>query len=161
MYKHLCKLVTTILLIILVVGCTPSDAPVKIAENYKHTEFTITDISTPEAIDKQLEKVESFLTEQFSNEQYENRNITLPIEVAQKKALELKPENPDFNMIPVKNRGVVTFEYSIDLSLINTSNNEKTILPLKGELTLERVNGVWLVQRDEYNIDELKEIIKE
>lgn len=146
-----------IFLITLLVGCNTPDenSAIKVARNYKIVELTIADVSSPEKIEKQMEKVESFLTEEFYYEQYESKNIFLPLQIAQKENFALAPKELHFN-VNNTNEKTILLNYSLELILTDKNNNKNnTKIDLVGLLTLEQVNGDWLIKNDEYNIEEL------
>ncbi|MBU5355090.1 hypothetical protein KQI74_22660 [Paenibacillus barcinonensis] len=154
----------SIIFFILLTGCNTVEesAAIKVARDYKTTEFNldVIDASSPERIEKQLESTELYLTEDYYFKQYNTKNISLPLQVAEKEQAVLSTKDLQFNVNNKNNDDEnIILNYSFILLLNNKESRQNKKINVEGLLTLKEINGKWLIQNDEYNIDELKKLL--
>lgn len=154
--------------IALIMGCsknkeitaTEESNAVKIATIYKSTELEINNyenVLEPKYVNQQYEKIRPLLTEKYYEKQYNNRNITLPLQVAKKEKSTLKPENIKFTF--KKNEGdTISLDYSLILTLLSKEGQENKNIPIEGVITLSKINNEWRVEYDDFNIEKLRDL---
>ncbi|MFS0873187.1 hypothetical protein [Paenibacillus xylanilyticus] len=164
---HIFRVLFHLLLIssfIFLIGCNTHEenAAIKAARGYKTTEFNldVLDASSPERIEKQMQSTESYLTEEYYYEQYDSKNISLPLQIAEKEKALLSTKDLKFN-VKNNNGKRIIINYSFKLSIQNKETSENKHIDIEGLLTLEESKGNWLIQKDDYNIDELKMLLSD
>lgn len=139
------------------------DEAIKAAETYKITEYNVKasqDILSDESIQKRNEELKPFFTEEFVKKAVDTRYTLLPLQVANKQQLSLKPENLKFSLSDQK-KDIVELKYTVDLVLLDQEGNESNRVSLEGILTLFDVNGQWLVQGDRYDSNSFNKLINQ
>lgn len=136
---------------------------IKAAEEYKNKEYKVEaseDILSEDAILLRNEELKPFFTDSFYTKAVDTRYTILPLTIADKQKLSLKPENLKFSLVDDKN-DIIELEYNVDLVLTDQGDKESKRVPLEGILTLEDVNGAWLVQGDRYDSAAFKKLTNE
>lgn len=86
----------------LIIGCSSEvDDATKAAEKYKNVEYTVKaseDLMSDESILARNEEMKPYFTEYFTEKAIASRITTIPIKIADKQKLSLKPENLKFNL---------------------------------------------------------------
>ncbi|WP_410514939.1 hypothetical protein PaeBR_11415 [Paenibacillus sp. BR2-3] len=137
------------------------DNAVKAAEKYINVEYDIKaseDILSDESVQKRNEEMKPFFTEYFFKKAADTRYTLLPLQIAHKQKLSLKPENLHFNVEKQK-KGIIELEYTLDLLLLDQEGKENKRIPMEGILTLFDVKGQWLVQGDRYDEPAFEKLI--
>lgn len=147
---------------IVLAGCNTSEenSAIKTARGYKTKEFNIDllNASSPEGIEKQMQSTESYLSEEYYLKQYDSKNIALPLQIAKKEQASLSTK--DLKLKVKKNNGEnITLDYRLRLQLEYKEAHKVDKIDIKGVLTLEEINGTWLIKNDEYNIKDLKNLL--
>lgn len=136
---------------------------IKAAQEYKNIEYTVEnseDVLSEDAVQSRNEELKPFLTESFYTNAVDTRYTTLPLTIADKQKLSIKPENLIFNLVDDKN-DIIELRYNVDLVLIDQGDKESKRVPLEGILTLKNVNDNWLVQGDRYDSAAFNKLTKE
>ncbi|WP_223068033.1 hypothetical protein [Paenibacillus caui] len=134
---------------------------IELASKYKNVEYGISNYEEelkPESVEKQNELIKPFLTETFYEKQYKNRNIILPLQIASKEKSILKPENQQFKL-KEKNENSISLNYTLKLMLLNKQGQETKNINIEGILTFTKVNDTWLIQSDNFNIEDLRKLV--
>lgn len=146
----------------LIMGCnSATDDATKAAEKYKQAEYTVKmsdDLLSIESAEARNNEMKPYLTESYFKKATASRITTLPLSIADKQKLSLKPENLKFKLYEHK-KDIVELDYTVDLVLLDKDNKESTRVPLEGILTMSEVDGQWLVQGDRFDTEALMKLI--
>lgn len=126
---------------------------VRTAEEYKNKEYRVEaagDLLSEDAIQSRNEELKPFFTESFYTKAVDARYTILPLTAADKQQLSLKPENLRFSLVEDK-QDIIELRYNVDLVLMDQGDKESKRVPAEGILTLENVNGEWLIQGDRFD----------
>ncbi|WP_405154859.1 hypothetical protein [Paenibacillus sp. FSL K6-0108] len=135
------------------------------ADLYKKAEFTVDKYDeehtmTREALEAKGEILKPFLTSKYFVAKMADRNIALPLQVANKESVTLHPEDMNFSV--KENRGdSLLITYTLNLILTDKNGKETRNIPLEGDITFLQENNQWLIQDDTYNIKELQNLVYE
>jgi hypothetical protein len=133
------------------------------ADQYKKAEFTVDEYDeehtmTREALEAKGEILKPFLTSRYYVAKMADRNIALPLQVANKESVTLHPEDMSFSV--KENRGdSLLITYTLNLILTDKNGQEARHIPLEGDITFLQENNQWLIQDDTYNIKELQNLV--
>jgi hypothetical protein len=162
MRKSLWLLITTLLSLALIMGCSSNvDDAMKAAEKYKKFEYTVKvseDLLSNESAEQRNKELKPFFTEYFYEKAVSSRYTTIPLQVAYKQKLSLQPENLIFSLSEQK-KDIIELKYTVDLVLLDKEEKESDRVPLEGILTLFDVDGQWLIQGDRFDKDAFKKLI--
>lgn len=162
MRKFTALLSLMVLSLALIMGCSSkTDGAVKAAEKYKNVEYTVKaseDLLSEESILARNEEMKPFFTDYFSEKAVSSRYTGLPLKVAYKHKVSLKPDNLKFSLSDQK-EDIVELKYTVDLVLLDEEDKESKRVPLEGILTLFDVEGQWLVQGDRFDNAAFSELI--
>ncbi|WP_313640314.1 hypothetical protein [Paenibacillus sp.] len=146
----------------LIMGCSSEvDDATKAAEKYKNVEYTIKaseDLMSVESILARNEEMKPYFTEYFSEKAIATRITTIPLTIADKQKLSLKPENLKFTLSEQK-KDIIELDYIVDLVLLDKDDKESKRVPLEGIMTMFNVDGQWLVQGDRFDTESLMKLI--
>ncbi|MBT2292572.1 hypothetical protein J7E73_26240 [Paenibacillus albidus] len=137
------------------------NAALKAAEAYKNKEYNVIaseDILSTESLQTRNEEMTPFFTEYFKEKAVDTRYTALPLQIANKQQLSLKPENLQFSVMDHRDT-IVDLRYKVDLVLIGPDGKEQNRVPLEGVLTLFDVNGQWLLQGDRFDSAAFQKLI--
>ncbi|MGC5775476.1 hypothetical protein [Paenibacillus pabuli] len=133
------------------------------ANQYKKAEFTGDEYDeehtmTREAVEAKGDILKPFLTSKYYVAKMADRNIALPLQVANKESVTLHPEDMNFSV--KENRGdSLLITYTLNLILTDKNGKEARSIPLEGDITFLQENNQWLIQDDTYNIKELQNLV--
>ncbi|WP_339315306.1 hypothetical protein [Paenibacillus sp. FSL R10-2734] len=151
-----------LLTLTLIMGCSSEvDDATKAAEIYKNVEYTVKaseDILSEDTVLARIEEMKTYYTEYFSEKAIASRITTIPLTIADKQKLSLKPENLKFTLSEQK-KDIIELDYTVDLVLLDKDDKESKRVPLEGLLTLFNVDGKWLVQGDRFDTVALSKLI--
>ncbi|GGF67897.1 hypothetical protein GCM10010912_11130 [Paenibacillus albidus] len=129
------------------------NAAIKAAEAYKNKEYNVIaceDILSTESLQTRNEEMTLFFTEYFKKKAVDTGYTALPLKIANKQQLSLKPESLQFSVMDHRDT-IVDLRYKVELILFGPDGKEQNRVPLEGVLTLFDVNGQWLLQGDRFD----------
>lgn len=130
------------------------DAALKIATDYKNTEYTVKaseDVMSIESIRQRNEVMKPYFTDDFYQKAVSTRYTALPLQVVQKQKLSIQPDHLTFTLSDGQKQDIAELKYTVDLVLLDLEGQEQQRVPLEGILTLFKVEGQWLVQGDRFD----------
>ncbi|QWU17182.1 hypothetical protein KP014_08460 [Paenibacillus sophorae] len=136
---------------------------VKAAEAYKKVEYEIKaseDILSAESVHKRNEAIKPYLTEHFYEKASSTRYTILPLKVADKQKVSLKPVDLQCDLRE-KKENIILLNYKLNLLFLDQEGKETKRIPIDGILTLFNVDGHWLIQGDTFDVNTFKDFIVE
>ncbi|AIQ11586.1 hypothetical protein [Paenibacillus durus] len=116
---------------------------VKAAEKYKNAEYEIKaseDILSAESVEQRNAAIKPYLTEQFYEKASSTRYTILPLKVADKQKVSLKPVDLQCDLRE-KRENTILLNYKLNLLFLDQEGKETKRIPIDGILTLFYVMG--------------------